>query len=85
MEKAPSEANVYLADPAKYAAEVRASGDAQAREQLSKVVEVLSSERCSTFEECVAWARTKFQDFFHDRIAQLVYTFPEDAVTSTGG
>ncbi len=24
------------------------------------------------------------QTRFHDRIAQLVYTFPEDAVTSTG-
>lgn len=24
------------------------------------------------------------QSHFHDRIAQLVYTFPEDAVTSTG-
>jgi len=24
------------------------------------------------------------QTQFHDRIAQLVYTFPEDAVTSTG-
>ncbi len=24
------------------------------------------------------------QSQFHDRIAQLVYTFPEDAVTSTG-
>jgi ubiquitin-activating enzyme E1 len=24
------------------------------------------------------------QHQFHDRIAQLVYTFPEDAVTSTG-
>ena len=29
--------------------------------------------------------RTVFpQSHFHDRIAQLVYTFPEDAVTSTG-
>jgi hypothetical protein len=63
---------------------VRGSADAAAREQLAKVVEVLASERCTTFEECIAWARTKFQDFFHDRIAQLVYTFPEDAATSTG-
>lgn len=27
---------------------------------------------------------TPLQQQFHDRIAQLVYTFPEDAVTSTG-
>ncbi len=24
------------------------------------------------------------QDYFHDRIAQLVYTFPEDSLTSSG-
>jgi hypothetical protein len=24
------------------------------------------------------------QDYFHDRIAQLTFTFPEDAITSTG-
>lgn len=30
------------------------------------------------------WARLRFQELFHDRVAQLVHTFPEDAVTSTG-
>eukprot|EP00887_Chlorella_sp_A99_P004082 scaffold23.g4082.t1 len=63
---------------------VKTSSDAAAREQLEKVVEVLVSERCSSFEECVAWARRKFQQQFHDRIAQLTHTFPEDAKTSTG-
>lgn len=51
----------------------------------SQVAEVLAAERCSSFEECVAWARRRFQDYFHDRVAQLTFTFPEDAVTSTGG
>lgn len=84
LEKAPSEANAYLADPAKYAAAVVHAGDAAAREQLEKVVEVLVSDRSRTFEDCVTWARLKFGDYFHDRVAQLVYTFPEDATTSTG-
>ncbi len=26
----------------------------------------------------------RFQDYFHNRIAQLTFTFPEDASTSTG-
>ena len=34
---------------------------AAAREQLEKVVEVLDTERCKTFEDCVAWARRRFQ------------------------
>lgn len=45
------------------AAAVKASSDAAAREQLEKVVEVLVTERCSSFEDCVAWARRKFQVF----------------------
>eukprot|EP00879_Flechtneria_rotunda_P011893 GHRR01012422.1.p1 GENE.GHRR01012422.1~~GHRR01012422.1.p1 ORF type:complete len:887 (+),score=280.88 GHRR01012422.1:1076-3736(+) len=84
LEKGPSEANTYLGDPAKYIETVQTSADAAAREQLAKVVEVLAADKVSTFDDCIAWARLKFQDYFHDRIAQLTYTFPEDAITSTG-
>ncbi|PRW20689.1 Ubiquitin-activating enzyme E1 2 isoform A [Chlorella sorokiniana] len=84
LEKTPAEANAFLADPEKYISSAKQSSDAAAREQLEKVVEVLVTERCGSFEECVAWARRKFQQQFYDRIAQLVYTFPEDAKTSTG-
>ena len=31
----------------------------------------LLAERCGSFEECVAWARRKFQQQFYDRIAQV--------------
>jgi ubiquitin-activating enzyme E1 len=84
LEKGPSEANAYLADPAKYIETVKSSADAAAREQLAKVVEVLVRDKVASFDDCIAWARLKFQDYFHDRIAQLTFTFPEDAVTSTG-
>ncbi|BDA45843.1 Ubiquitin-activating enzyme E1 1 [Coccomyxa sp. Obi] len=84
LEKSPTEANAFLTDPAKYLAAVRQASDSAAREQLEKVVDVLETERCVTFDDCIAWARRNFQSQFHDRIAQLVYTFPEDAVTSTG-
>uniref|UniRef100_A0A1D1ZMI8 E1 ubiquitin-activating enzyme n=1 Tax=Auxenochlorella protothecoides TaxID=3075 RepID=A0A1D1ZMI8_AUXPR len=84
LEKTPAEANAFLADPEKYIASVRSASDAAAREQLERVTEVLVSEHCTTFEECIAWARRKFQQQFHDRIAQLIFTFPEDAKTSTG-
>jgi ubiquitin-activating enzyme E1 len=63
---------------------VRDAGDAQARENVEKVAECLLSSRCATYEECIAWARRRFQDSFHDKIAQLTFTFPEDAATSTG-
>ncbi|KAI3434380.1 hypothetical protein D9Q98_002458 [Chlorella vulgaris] len=84
LEKTPAEANAFLADPEKYISSAKSSSDAAAREQLQRVVEVLVAERCTSFEECITWARTKFQQQFYDRIAQLVFTFPEDAKTSTG-
>lgn len=84
FEKSPSEANTYIQDPEKYVAAVKGSADAAAREQLEKVVEVLVTDRCKTFDDCIAWARHKFQDYFHNKIAQLIFTFPENASTSTG-
>ena len=84
FEKSPGEANAFLAKPAEYAEAARRAGDASARENLEKVAECLLDSRCETYQECVAWARVRFQEVFHDKIAQLTYTFPEDAVTSTG-
>lgn len=40
---------------------VKISDDAAAREQLSKVVEVLVADKVSNFDDCIAWARLKFQ------------------------
>ena len=37
------------------------SSDSAAREQLEKVVEVLDTRRCRIFEDCIAWARHRFQ------------------------
>ncbi|GLC36229.1 E1 ubiquitin-activating protein [Pleodorina starrii] len=84
LEKAPREAASFLSKPADYAKAVRANPDASARQQLESVAEVLLDNRSTTFEECIKWARMRFQDYFHNRIAQLTYTFPEDATTSTG-
>lgn len=61
LEKAPSEANSFLENPEKYLAAVRQASDAAAREQLENIVEVLITERCHTFEDCIAWARRIFE------------------------
>jgi ubiquitin-activating enzyme E1 len=84
LEKTPADANAYLENPEKYVHDVTHSSDAAAKENLKRVAEALIDDRCSTFDECIKWARTKFQTQFHDRIKQLTYTFPEDAKTSTG-
>ena len=61
LEKAPAEANAYLADPVKYIATVQQASDTAARQQLEMVVELLANERCDTFKDCIAWARRKFE------------------------
>ncbi|XP_078447049.1 ubiquitin-activating enzyme 1 [Wolffia australiana] len=84
LEKMPNEVNKFLSNPSEYAASMRSAGDAQARDLLERVVECLDRERCENFQDCITWARFKFEDYFFNRVKQLTFTFPEDSVTSTG-
>ncbi|KAH7288243.1 hypothetical protein KP509_31G018700 [Ceratopteris richardii] len=84
LEKAPIEANTFLSKPEEYKAPMRSSGDAQSRESLERVVECLVTEKCVTFEDCILWARKRFEDYFSNRDRQLIYSFLEDSRTSTG-
>ncbi|KAF3782429.1 Ubiquitin-activating enzyme E1 1, partial [Nymphaea thermarum] len=84
LEKTPTEVNSFLSKPNEYKAAIRSAGDVQARETLERVIECLGTEYCETFQDCVAWARLKFEDYFSNRVKQLTFTFPEDAATSTG-
>ncbi|KAL4189619.1 hypothetical protein AMTRI_Chr08g208050 [Amborella trichopoda] len=84
LEKTPAEVNAFLSKPEEYKAAMRSAGDAQARELLERVIECLRDERCQNFQDCIAWARLKFEDYFANRVKQLTFTFPEDAATSTG-
>ncbi|EOD41937.1 hypothetical protein EMIHUDRAFT_425780 [Emiliania huxleyi CCMP1516] len=47
-------------------------------------IDVLVAERATTFAQCVGWARRRFETYFHNRIAQLLFNFPPDAITSQG-
>lgn len=42
------------------------------------------TERPESFDDCIKWARISFEKNFHDTIAQLLFNFPQDAVTSSG-
>ncbi|KAG6697723.1 hypothetical protein I3842_09G215700 [Carya illinoinensis] len=84
LEKTPAEVNTYLTNPNEYASAMKKAGDAQARDNLERVLECLDKERCETFQDCINWARLKFEDYFANRVKQLTYTFPEDATTSNG-
>ncbi|KAL3826155.1 hypothetical protein ACJIZ3_022184 [Penstemon smallii] len=84
LEKTPAEVNAYLSNPSEYISAMQKAGDAQARDNLERVLECLDRDRCETFQDCITWARLKFEDYFANRMKQLTYTFPEDAITSSG-
>ncbi|KAJ7559513.1 hypothetical protein O6H91_04G088900 [Diphasiastrum complanatum] len=84
LEKNPAEADAFLSKPEQYKSSMKSAGDAQARDTLERIVECLVTERCATFEDCIYWARKRFEDYFANRVKQLTFNFPEEAVTSTG-
>ncbi|KDP45776.1 hypothetical protein JCGZ_17383 [Jatropha curcas] len=84
LEKTPAEVNAYLSNPVEYTTGMINAADAQARDTLVHVLECLDKEKCETFQDCITWARLKFEDYFANRVKQLIFTFPEDASTSTG-
>lgn len=44
----------------------------------------LVDERPMSFDDCIVWARLKFEELFDNQIKQLLYNFPEDQVTTSG-
>lgn len=44
----------------------------------------LLDSRPTTFENCIAFARLKFQGYFHNNILQLVRTYPNDLQLKDG-
>jgi ubiquitin-activating enzyme E1 len=56
----------------------------QPQETLALILDGLVTSRPSSFDDCIKWARLLFQDLFHNGIAQLLYNFPKDQVTSEG-
>ncbi|XP_074357659.1 ubiquitin-activating enzyme E1 1-like [Apium graveolens] len=84
LEKTPAEVNAYLFNTTEYTTAIVNAGDAQARDKLERVLECLDKDRCDAFQDCITWARIRFEDYFSNRVKQLIFTFPEDASTSTG-
>jgi hypothetical protein len=50
LEKTPAEVNTYLSNPSEYTNAMRNAGDAQARDNLERVLDCLDRDKCDTFE-----------------------------------
>jgi len=51
---------------------------------LKTIHKTLVSEKPNSFGDCVAWARLKFEELFHNVILQLLHNFPPDQKTAAG-
>ncbi|KAG5913312.1 hypothetical protein E4U61_007104 [Claviceps capensis] len=80
--KAPQTVNLYLAQPNFMETTLKQGGNQ--KETLETIRNYLTTERPSTFEDCIAWARTQFETEFNNKIQQLLYNFPKDSTTSSG-
>eukprot|EP00533_Pseudo-nitzschia_delicatissima_P000361 CAMPEP_0116082952 /NCGR_PEP_ID=MMETSP0327-20121206/3005_1 /TAXON_ID=44447 /ORGANISM="Pseudo-nitzschia delicatissima, Strain B596" /LENGTH=1052 /DNA_ID=CAMNT_0003573789 /DNA_START=54 /DNA_END=3212 /DNA_ORIENTATION=- len=82
FKQSAEDVNSYLSQPPEeYLASLQPN---EKVETLKTILRTLVDERPTTFEDCVAWARLKFEDLFNNQIRQLLHNFPEDQVTSTG-
>lgn len=75
--------NQYLSDPKFIQRTLKIQG-MQPMETLSQVKKSLVASRPSSFAGCVSWAKHLFHESFHNTIAQLLFNFPSDHLTTSG-
>lgn len=52
--------------------------------ELAQNLKSVLSESPKSFDDCIKWARIKFQDLYFDAILQLLYFFPKDSKSTSG-
>lgn len=77
----PRNANQYLTNP-----DFLSRLDAQQNvkvETLEALRSALLTDRPTSFEQCIAWARLEFEKHYGNQIKQLLFNFPPGMLTST--
>jgi len=82
FKQSAEDANSYLSQPDFLSALERQPG--VRKPTLEALRANLSSERPISLEQCIVWARLRFEELFHNSIAQLLFNFPLDMTTSSG-
>mmetsp|Transcript_70685 Transcript_70685/g.106941 ORF Transcript_70685/g.106941 Transcript_70685/m.106941 type:complete len:1043 (-) Transcript_70685:78-3206(-) len=82
FKQSAEDVNSYLTQPAEQYLESLQPNEKT--ETLKMIQKTLVDERPLAFEDCVVWARLKFEELFNNHIRQLLHNFPEDQVTSSG-
>lgn len=82
--KQPAESvNQYIQNP-DFLAQILRKPSAQSLEILKSIHTHLVTEKPRSWEDCVAWARRRWQLLYHNTIRQLLHNFPADQLTSSG-
>ncbi|XP_061113280.1 ubiquitin-like modifier-activating enzyme 1 [Conger conger] len=59
-------------------------GEGEALEILQGLCQSMGDQRPAGWEDCVGWARRKWETLYNNEIQQLLHCFPCDHMTSTG-
>ncbi|ETO26861.1 ubiquitin activating enzyme [Reticulomyxa filosa] len=78
----PQEVNRYVSED-KYLTEL-GKDNSNELATLQNLYEYLITDKPLKFEDCVHWARLKFEKEYNHRINQLLYNFPKDSVSNDG-
>ncbi|XP_008284378.1 ubiquitin-like modifier-activating enzyme 1 [Stegastes partitus] len=88
FKQTPENVNLFLRDSA-FVERTLGHGDAEALDILGGVWSSLEDmesggQRPKRWEDCVSWARRKWETLYNNDIRQLLHCFPSDEVTTTG-
>ncbi|KAI9893132.1 MAG: E1 ubiquitin-activating protein [Vezdaea aestivalis] len=80
--KSPETVNLYLTQANYIETTLKQSGTEI--QSMETIRDYLGPEKPSNLEDCIAWARLRFEKNYNQAIQQLLYNFPKDATTSSG-
>ncbi|CAG8452464.1 12540_t:CDS:10 [Ambispora gerdemannii] len=81
--KQPAEnVNQYLSQP--NFVELTMKQGANQKDILEGIRNFLVTAKPLSFDECIAWARLRFEELYNNNIQQLLFNFPKDSITSSG-
>jgi len=78
----PETLNQYINDP-KFMERTNKLQGMQLLDTLETIDKAIRAKP-KAFEDCIAWGRNLFQDYFDNQITQLLFNFPPDQMTSSG-
>uniref|UniRef100_A0A7S1Z3V9 E1 ubiquitin-activating enzyme n=2 Tax=Ditylum brightwellii TaxID=49249 RepID=A0A7S1Z3V9_9STRA len=83
FKQSAEDVNSYVKNPEAFLDNLKGQQNTKL-DTVKNIHRMLVEEKLKTFEDCVKWARFKFEDLFVNQIEQLLHNFPEDQITSTG-